>query len=125
MYAIRSYYGHNVAWLFLESLPFYPSLQWKRGFKGRWAQRETPLGRTWFSLGLVLGLVSVLFAYRQGYLPERPSHSRPADNSVRTDSPALLDDADLQGVERPDPRNAPGHHLAGPQHLPDLRNNFV
>ena len=46
----REYSGnrHNVAWLFLESLPFYPSLQWKRGFKGRWAQRETPLGRTWF-----------------------------------------------------------------------------
>ncbi len=46
----REYSGnrHNVAWLFLESLPFYASLQWKRGYKGRWAQRETPLGRAWF-----------------------------------------------------------------------------
>lgn len=46
----REYLGnrHNVAWQFLESLPVYPSLQWKRGFKGRWAQLETAAGRVWF-----------------------------------------------------------------------------
>jgi len=46
----REYAGnrHNVAWLFLETLACYPSLAWKRGFKGRWAQMETPAGRVWF-----------------------------------------------------------------------------
>jgi len=46
----REYLGnrHNIAWQFLESLPAYPSLHWKRGFKGRWAQLETAAGRVWF-----------------------------------------------------------------------------
>lgn len=46
----REYSGnrHNVAWLFLESLSAYPTLGWKRGFKGRWAQLETAAGRIWF-----------------------------------------------------------------------------
>ncbi|HET7838344.1 MAG TPA: aminoacyl-tRNA hydrolase [Rectinemataceae bacterium] len=45
----REYHGnrHNVAWLFLESLPFYDELRWERKFKGRHAVRETPAGRTW------------------------------------------------------------------------------
>ncbi len=38
---------HNVAWQFLESLPFYAELRWERKFKGRFAVRETPAGRTW------------------------------------------------------------------------------
>lgn len=46
----REYAGnrHNVAWLFLESLAIYPSLQWKHGFKGRWTQIDTVAGRIYF-----------------------------------------------------------------------------
>ena len=46
----REYRGnrHNVAWQFLESLPFYGELRWERKFKGRYAVRETSAGRTWF-----------------------------------------------------------------------------
>jgi len=46
----REYRGnrHNVAWQFLETLGFYGELRWERKFKGRFAQRETPGGRTWF-----------------------------------------------------------------------------
>jgi PTH1 family peptidyl-tRNA hydrolase len=45
----REYAGnrHNVAWQFLESLPFYGELRWERKFKGRFATRETEAGRTW------------------------------------------------------------------------------
>jgi peptidyl-tRNA hydrolase, PTH1 family len=45
----REYAGnrHNVAWQFLEALPFYGELRWERKFKGRFATRETPSGRTW------------------------------------------------------------------------------
>ena len=45
----REYSGHrhNVAWHFLESLPFYGELRWERKFKGRFATRETDTGRTW------------------------------------------------------------------------------
>jgi peptidyl-tRNA hydrolase, PTH1 family len=45
----REYSGnrHNVAWQFLESLPFYGELRWERKFKGRFATRETESGRTW------------------------------------------------------------------------------
>lgn len=45
----REYAGHrhNVAWQFLESLPFYGELRWERKFKGRFATRETTAGRTW------------------------------------------------------------------------------
>ena len=45
----REYSGnrHNVAWQFLESLPFYGELRWERKFKGRFATRETEAGRTW------------------------------------------------------------------------------
>jgi len=45
----REYSGnrHNVAWQFLESLPFYGELRWERKFKGRYATRETESGRTW------------------------------------------------------------------------------
>jgi PTH1 family peptidyl-tRNA hydrolase len=39
---------HNVAWHFLESLPFYSELRWERKFRGRYAVHETPLGRIWF-----------------------------------------------------------------------------
>jgi PTH1 family peptidyl-tRNA hydrolase len=39
---------HNVAWQFLRSLAVYPSLSWKRGFKGTWAQLDTDAGRAWF-----------------------------------------------------------------------------
>jgi PTH1 family peptidyl-tRNA hydrolase len=37
----REYRGnrHNVAWQFLETLPFYPKLRWERRFKGRFAVR--------------------------------------------------------------------------------------
>jgi PTH1 family peptidyl-tRNA hydrolase len=38
---------HNVAWQFLETLPFYGELRWERKFKGRFALRETAAGRTW------------------------------------------------------------------------------
>ncbi|MDP3180127.1 MAG: aminoacyl-tRNA hydrolase [Spirochaetaceae bacterium] len=45
----REYRGnrHNVAWQFLESLPFYGELRWERKFKGSFAIRETAAGRTW------------------------------------------------------------------------------
>lgn len=45
----REYRGnrHNVAWQFLESLPFYDELRWERKFKGRFAARETETGRSW------------------------------------------------------------------------------
>jgi peptidyl-tRNA hydrolase, PTH1 family len=45
----REYSGnrHNVAWQFLESLPYYGELRWERKFKGRFATRETEQGRTW------------------------------------------------------------------------------
>jgi PTH1 family peptidyl-tRNA hydrolase len=45
----REYSGnrHNVAWRFLESLPFYGELRWERKFKGRFATRETEAGRVW------------------------------------------------------------------------------
>jgi len=48
----REYAGnrHNVAWHFLESLPFFPELLWERKFKGRFAVRETAAGRTWLLL---------------------------------------------------------------------------
>ncbi len=48
----REYSGnrHNVAWQFLESLPFYGELRWERKFKGRFAARETEAGRTWLLL---------------------------------------------------------------------------
>lgn len=48
----REYSGnrHNVAWQFLESLPFYGELRWDRKFKGRYATRETPDGRTYYLL---------------------------------------------------------------------------
>lgn len=39
---------HNVAWHFLESLPFFGELRWERKFKGRYAQWEGPNGRIWF-----------------------------------------------------------------------------
>jgi peptidyl-tRNA hydrolase, PTH1 family len=45
----REYSGnrHNVAWQFLESLPFYGELHWERKFKGRYATHETEAGRAW------------------------------------------------------------------------------
>jgi peptidyl-tRNA hydrolase, PTH1 family len=45
----REYSGHrhNVAWQFLESLPYYGELRWERKFKGRFAARETEAGKTW------------------------------------------------------------------------------
>jgi peptidyl-tRNA hydrolase, PTH1 family len=48
----REYQGnrHNVAWQFLESLSFYGELRWDRKFKGRYATRETPEGRTYYLL---------------------------------------------------------------------------
>jgi PTH1 family peptidyl-tRNA hydrolase len=39
---------HNVAWQFLESLPFYPELGFERKFKGRFAAWDGPAGRLWF-----------------------------------------------------------------------------
>ena len=39
---------HNVAWQFLENLPFFGSLRWERGFRGRWASRETDGGRIFY-----------------------------------------------------------------------------
>jgi len=39
---------HNVAWQFLESLPFFRELSWEKGFRGRWAARETLEGRVWY-----------------------------------------------------------------------------
>jgi PTH1 family peptidyl-tRNA hydrolase len=46
----REYRGnrHNIAWQFLESLPFYGDLRWERKFKGRFATRDTDAGRCWF-----------------------------------------------------------------------------
>jgi PTH1 family peptidyl-tRNA hydrolase len=46
----REYSGnrHNVAWQFLETLPFYSELRWERKFKGRLATRETDSGRVWY-----------------------------------------------------------------------------
>ena len=46
----RQYKGnrHNAAWQVLEHLSLYPELEWERGFKGRWAARETQSGRVWF-----------------------------------------------------------------------------
>lgn len=43
----REYAGnrHNVAWQFLESLPFFGELRFERKFKGRFAARECPSGR--------------------------------------------------------------------------------
>jgi PTH1 family peptidyl-tRNA hydrolase len=38
---------HNVAWQFLECLPFRAELRWERRFKGRFATRDTEAGRTW------------------------------------------------------------------------------
>jgi PTH1 family peptidyl-tRNA hydrolase len=45
----REYRGnrHNVAWQFLETLPFYGSLTWDRKFKGRVSSLETASGRIW------------------------------------------------------------------------------
>ncbi|GAB1431495.1 aminoacyl-tRNA hydrolase [Spirochaetota bacterium] len=39
---------HNVAWQFLEQLSIYSDLRWHRGFKGRWAQHDNSLGRSYF-----------------------------------------------------------------------------
>jgi PTH1 family peptidyl-tRNA hydrolase len=39
---------HNVAWQVLERSSLGRELIWDRGFKGRWAARETPDGRVWF-----------------------------------------------------------------------------
>jgi peptidyl-tRNA hydrolase, PTH1 family len=57
LYAFLGNYGgeysgnrHNVAWQFLESLPFYGALRWERKFKGRYAARETEGGRVWYLL---------------------------------------------------------------------------
>jgi len=57
LYAFLGNYGpeyagnrHNVAWQFLESLPFYGELRWDHKFKGRCATRETPAGRAWYLL---------------------------------------------------------------------------
>lgn len=54
LYAFLGNYGgeyrrnrHNVAWQFLEALPFAPELKWARGFRGRYATRETAAGRVW------------------------------------------------------------------------------
>jgi peptidyl-tRNA hydrolase, PTH1 family len=38
---------HNVAWQFLESLPFFGDLRWERKFKGRFSTLETSAGRAW------------------------------------------------------------------------------
>ncbi len=45
----REYRGnrHNVAWQFLESLPFFGELRWERKFRGRFAARETEAGKVW------------------------------------------------------------------------------
>jgi len=45
----REYRGnrHNVAWQFLESLPFAGALGWERKFKGRFSGLETAAGRIW------------------------------------------------------------------------------
>lgn len=41
---------HNIAWQFLESLPFHGELRFDRKFKGRCAQWEGPAGRLHFLL---------------------------------------------------------------------------
>lgn len=45
----REYAGnrHNVAWQFLSSLPFYPSLAWQNKFRGSFSAWESPAGRIW------------------------------------------------------------------------------
>ena len=55
LYAFLGNYGrehagnrHNVAWHFLSSLVFYPSLTWDRKFKGRFASFEREGVRRWF-----------------------------------------------------------------------------
>ena len=57
LYAFLGNYGHeysgnrhNVAWQFLEALPFYGELKWDHKFKGRYATRETKEGRTYYLL---------------------------------------------------------------------------
>ncbi len=54
LYAFLGNYGrehrdnrHNVAWLFLKSLPWQDNLRWERGFRGHFATRDTPAGRIW------------------------------------------------------------------------------
>jgi peptidyl-tRNA hydrolase, PTH1 family len=54
LYAFLGNYGrehrgnrHNVAWQFLESLPFFGGLRWERKFKGRFSTLETGAGRVW------------------------------------------------------------------------------
>ncbi|HAW86396.1 MAG: aminoacyl-tRNA hydrolase [Spirochaetes bacterium GWD1_61_31] len=39
---------HNVAWQFLDSLACARGLNWRRGYKGSWADLETTAGRVWF-----------------------------------------------------------------------------
>jgi PTH1 family peptidyl-tRNA hydrolase len=48
----REYAGnrHNVAWQFLESLPFYGELRFEHKFKGRFAARESEAGKLFFLL---------------------------------------------------------------------------
>lgn len=55
LYAFLGNYGaeyartrHNVAWQFLESLPFYSSLRFTDKFKGEFATYETESGRVYF-----------------------------------------------------------------------------
>lgn len=57
LYAFLGNYGrehlgnrHNVAWQFLESLPFFGELRWERKFKGRFSSLETAAGRVWLLL---------------------------------------------------------------------------
>jgi len=38
---------HNVAWQFLETLPFFEELRWERKFKGRFAPYESSAGRVY------------------------------------------------------------------------------
>ena len=54
LYAFLGNYGaeyartrHNVAWQFLESLPFYGSLRFANKFKGEFAAYETAAGRVY------------------------------------------------------------------------------
>lgn len=54
LYAFLGNYGaeyartrHNVAWQFLESLPFYGSLRFANKFKGEFAAYETEAGRVY------------------------------------------------------------------------------
>ena len=55
LYAFLGNYGneysenrHNVAWLFLKSLAFYPSLSWERKFKGKVSSMELAGERRFF-----------------------------------------------------------------------------